>query len=146
MSAYTVVQKIGQGGFGFVEEVINDGGEHVARKTFHPANHIPQIDHKKLMERFKREVKIQTNIGGHEVMSVLDSDLNASVPWFVMPLADTTYDAQIAEDKRSGSVDIDAVSDILNSLEYLHDLDYVHRDLNPKNILHRLFLSIYMVY
>ena len=52
-----------------------------------------------------------------------------------MPLANATYEQQIAKDKASGSVDVDAVADILNGLQHLHDLGYIHRDLNPKNIL-----------
>jgi len=52
-----------------------------------------------------------------------------------MPLADRTYENQIADDRSSGSVDIDAIADILNGMQYLHDMGYVHRDLNPKNIL-----------
>jgi len=62
--------------------------------------------------------------------------LNISHPWFIMPLADKTYEQQITQDRSSGGVDIDALAEILNALEFLHDLGYVHRDLNPKNILH----------
>ncbi len=52
-----------------------------------------------------------------------------------MPLADKTYETQISDDRRTGSVDIDAIADVLNGLQYLHEHGYVHRDLNPKNIL-----------
>ena len=135
MSKYTVVREIGRGGFGIVEEVSNARGERFARKTFHPAPHIPKDGHEGLRKRFRREVRIQAELGGQEIMPVLDSDLDSSAPWFVMPLAKKTYEAQIAEDRRSGSVDVDAVADILNGLQFLHDLGYVHRDLNPKNIL-----------
>jgi hypothetical protein len=135
MSTYTVVRTIGHGGFGVVEEVTNARGKHLARKTFHPAAHIPQDAHESLKKRFKREVKIQAELGGQEIMPVLESDLDASAPWFVMPLAEKTYEAQIAEDRATGAVDVDAVADILNGLQLLHDLGYVHRDLNPKNVL-----------
>jgi hypothetical protein len=132
---YSVVRRIGHGGFGVVEEVTDSAGVHLARKTFRPAAHIPPDAYDGLKKRFKREVKIQRELGGQEIMPVIDADLDASAPWFVMPLADKTYEAQIADDRRTGSVDVDAVADILNGLQYLHDLDYVHRDLNPKNIL-----------
>ena len=52
-----------------------------------------------------------------------------------MPLADKTYETQISDDRRTGSVDIDAIADVLNGLRSLHEHGYVHRDLNPKNIL-----------
>lgn len=135
MSGYTPNRVIGRGGFGIVEEVQNARGELFARKTFSPASHIPVNIHDKLRKRFKREVTIQSELGGKEIMPVIDSNLDCDTPWFIMPLAEATYENQIATDKSTGSVDIDAVADILNGLQHLHDLGYVHRDLNPKNIL-----------
>jgi eukaryotic-like serine/threonine-protein kinase len=135
MSKYSAVREIGCGGFGVVEEVCNSRSEHLARKTFRPAANISPNAYAGLKKRFKREVKIQTMLGGQEILPVIASDLEADAPWFVMPLADKTYETQIAEDRLSGKVDADAIADILNALQYLHDLGYTHRDLNPKNIL-----------
>ncbi len=53
-----------------------------------------------------------------------------------MPLAEKTYDIQIAEDRQRQRIDKRALADILGSLEHLHRLGYTHRDLNPKNILY----------
>ncbi len=135
MKHFEFVNEIGRGGFGVVEKVQDDAGSLYARKSFEPASFIPISAHDGLRDRFKREVKIQAAIGGREIMPVLHSHLEHAKPWFIMPLADKTYDQQIVEERASGSVDIDAIADILNALEYLHDLGYVHRDLNPKNIL-----------
>ena len=135
MSTFYTVREIGRGGFGIVERVRNSRGKSFARKTFSPGPHVPADVHDKLRKRFKREVKIQAELGGNEVLPVLASDLDGQNPWFVMPLAEKTYDQQIKEERRTGKVEIDAIADILNGLQYLHDLGYVHRDLNPKNIL-----------
>ena len=135
MAAYTMIRELGRGGFGVVQEVQNVSGESFARKTFSPAAYIPTNAHDKLRKRFKREVAVQAELGGHEVMPVIDMDLKCTNPWFVMPLAAKVYETQIAEDRSSGSVDIDAIADVLNALQFLHSLGYVHRDLNPKNIL-----------
>jgi hypothetical protein len=135
MSKYTSVRTIGRGGFGIVEEVEDEKGNRLARKTFSPDSYIPSNAHDKLRQRFRREVMTQAALGGSEIMPVLDSELDGESPWFVMPLAESTYDVQIATDKAAGSVDINAVADILNDLQFLHEMGYVHRDLNPKNIL-----------
>lgn len=107
----------------------------LARKTFKPASYIPETSYDRLRNRFRREVRIQAELGGVEIMPVFSHGLDVKEPWFVMPLAELTYENQIAADRASGSVDIDAIADILNGLEKLHDLGYVHRDLNPKNVL-----------
>jgi serine/threonine protein kinase len=132
---YTFVRQLGKGGFGVVEEVKDNRDKHFARKTFRPAPHIPREAHDGLKTRFKREVKIQRELGGTEVIPVLATGLDDPSPWFVMPLADRSYDVQIEEEKASGKVSIEPIADILNGLIYLHDMGYVHRDLNPKNVL-----------
>lgn len=135
MAALTPVGVIGRGGFGIVEKVRDRQGTFFAKKTFAPDSYIPREAHEQLKKRFKREVMIQAELGGNEIMPVLDSGLNDINPWFVMPLADGTYETRIQEERVTGRIGIDAIADILNGLQYLHDLGYVHRDLNPKNIL-----------
>jgi serine/threonine protein kinase len=136
VKAYNTVVEIGRGGFGVVEKVADADGNLFARKTFAPAQYMPEVEMNKLRERFKREVRIQAELGGEEILPVLHHDLSGDNPWFLMPLADKTYEEQIRDDRSRGTVDIDAIADILNGLEVLHDLGYVHRDLNPKNVLY----------
>lgn len=135
MPTYTRVREIGRGGFGVVEEVQDENGNRYARKTFAPAATIPMDAHAKLRKRFRREIITQQQLGGTELLPVLDQGTDSGDPWFVMPLADQTYKEKIAEDKAKGVVDIKPIADILNGLQRLHDLGYVHRDLNPNNIL-----------
>lgn len=118
-----------------MEEVQDENGNRYARKTFAPAATIPVDAHEKLRKRFRREIITQQELGGTELLPVLDQGFDAGDPWFVMPLADQTYKDKIAEDRANGVVDIKPIADILNGLQRLHDLGYVHRDLNPNNIL-----------
>lgn len=135
MKTFTKIREIGRGGFGIVDLVRDESGSEFARKTFQPSYTIEFNVYDKLRKRFSREVKIQTEIGGDEIIPILFSDLSGDNPWFIMPVADKIYQAQINEDKSTGSVDINAIADILNDLDYLHTLGFVHRDLNPRNIL-----------
>jgi serine/threonine protein kinase len=68
-------------------------------------------------------------------MPIVESDLNASPPWFTMPLASRSFRAKIEEDRGLGTVDTKPWQDILAGVEELHRLGYVHRDLKPENIL-----------
>ncbi len=131
---YTLVKNIGKGGFGIVDEVVDANGKPFARKTFQPAG-IPEKFHDKLRKRFKREVLTQEELGGEVIISVLDHDLSGEQPWFIMPLADKTFTKYVEESKKSGDIEIDPLADIINGLQHLHDEGYVHRDLNPNNIL-----------
>ncbi len=135
MGTYSFIKQIGRGGFGKVDEVEDEDGIRLARKTFLPSGYFAPTDLEKLKTRFKREVKTQGQLGGNEIIPVLDSDLSGDAPWFIMPLADSSYDKQIVTDKANKSVDIQAIADILGGLDFLHRLGYTHRDLNPKNIL-----------
>ena len=106
MTHYSAVREIGRGGFGVVERVRDSRGRSFARKTFSPGSHIPSDVHDKLRKRFKREVRIQAELGGNEILPVLASDLDDQNPWFVMPLAERVYEEQIKAHRQSGNVDI----------------------------------------
>jgi hypothetical protein len=68
-------------------------------------------------------------------MPIVDTRLDDDPPWFLMPLAEEDYTAQIARDRASGQVEMQPLLDILAGLEELHRLGYVHRDLKPHNAL-----------
>ena len=131
-----VIRRIAQGGFGVVEEV-KKGSTHLARKTFKP-NPVIAGDkdlREKALRRFVRETTIQSRIDHPHIVPILEMDLTTDPPWFIMPLAQESFEKQVVRDQRARSVDIDALVQILAGLEELHRLGYVHRDLKPQNIL-----------
>lgn len=130
------IRLIDRGGFGTVHEFEAAGGTRVACKLFDPH---PQIgsaaDREKLKLRFAREVRVQSQIRHPNIMPVLDHDLEASPPWFTMPLATASFFDKLEADRRQGTFDPAPWQDILAAVEELHRLGFVHRDLKPQNIL-----------
>jgi eukaryotic-like serine/threonine-protein kinase len=131
-----VLNEINRGGFGRVERVLLDDGRIVAKKTFDPHfNVVSSSDIPKLKQRFQREVRVQSSLGNESFIEILDYDLETESPWFTMPLADKNFGEEIQKYRSNNSIPLTALSDILNALEELHRLGYVHRDLKPQNIL-----------
>ena len=129
-----VVRLIDRGGFGVVHEVQTPDGQRLARKSFDPQVASPD-EREKLQRRFTREVRVQSQIRHPNIMPILTHDLDASPPWFTMPLAELSLQAKIEADRNGGTFDPTPWQDILAAVEELHRLGYVHRDLKPANIL-----------
>src|SRR5947207_73182 len=136
------IRRINRGGFGVVHEIEDDNGNRVARKAFDPQISEPE-EREKLARRFAREVRIQSQIQHPNIMPILQFDLEASPPWFTMPLASLSFEEKIEQDRKTGNVDINAWQEILAAVEELHRLGYVHRDLKPANVL--LVNSVWML-
>jgi hypothetical protein len=131
-----VLGTIDRGGFGRVEKVELTDGSICARKVFDPDPAIVAavgIPH--LLDRFKREVRIQKLLDSNYVIPILKEDLAAADPWFLMPLADRNFQDEIDKARASGTIPFNALADIINALEQLHNAGFTHRDLTPGNIL-----------
>ncbi|MGB3492938.1 MAG: protein kinase [Elainellaceae cyanobacterium] len=131
-----IIEEISRGGFGRVEKVQLGGGIIAARKVFDPVPDIIKITNiPKLKKRFKREVKVQSSLKSDCFMKVLSSNLDNETPWFIMPLAERNLWDEIEKVRDKNSDPQTSLGDILNALEELHSLGFVHRDLKPQNIL-----------
>src|SRR5689334_8302188 len=93
-----VVRLIDRGGFGVVHEVEIPDGQRLARKSFDPQVGTLE-EREKLRKRFAREVRIQSQIQHPNVMPILAHDLDASPPWFTMPLATRSFAQKLDEDR-----------------------------------------------
>jgi serine/threonine protein kinase len=124
-------------GFGIIHKVEVEGGEVFARKTFrpNPVNTFSDEDLTSMKKRFSREVRTQERFSSDFCLPIVYSDLISDTPWFLMPLADKTYQDEISASKIENR-NVEGLADILNSLEYLHLRGYTHRDIKPCNILY----------
>ncbi len=135
---YTHVEDIGSGGFGIVDQVISETGEIFARKTFSLQNQphrLPPELVTNVKARFRREAIFQSDIKHKNIVPVLDHDLKTDPPFFIMPQAICSLEADLKVDKTIGGNYLTVIMDIIAGLEAIHRLRVFHRDLKPGNVL-----------
>lgn len=123
---------LGRGGGAIVYKALPpDGNEPVALKRPLP---FPQCD-----ERLEREISVLSVLRHPHVVPVYDSGVDeAGHPWYAMPLARGSL-KKLWESGHLGD-DCDPIcADVLEQmclgLGAMHDAGYLHRDVNPNNIL-----------
>ncbi|MGM0543702.1 MAG: serine/threonine protein kinase [Pseudomonadota bacterium] len=131
-----VISRIGQGGFGNVDRVIdpNTGSEY-ARKEFSQNQPMPPRLLNNVKKRFAKEVKVQSAIDHPNIVPVVSSDLSVDPPYYLMPLAESSLDKDLACDSTLDGSFVSALSDIVAALEEIHSMEIYHRDLKPQNVL-----------
>ncbi|MCG8368390.1 MAG: protein kinase [Pseudanabaenales cyanobacterium] len=139
---YKIQRILGQGGFGR-SYLVSDNqrfGEQCVLKEFVPANksnHVVQ----KALTLFKREAKTLYQINHPQIPKFLACFTQAQRLFIVQEYVNgTTYSQLLRECKRqeqyfSEEEVIYWLRDMLRVLEYLHDLNIVHRDISPDNIM-----------
>ena len=131
-----MIELISETNFGRVERFQHTDGQYYAVKRFAPrAGVFSPDDLVKLKQRFAREVKVQRELDSSMFIPIVNADVNADQPWFVMPLADMTLTEHFAAMRADNNEMLKTLGQILDALAHLHSLGYVHRDLKPANIL-----------
>ncbi|WP_122558366.1 serine/threonine-protein kinase [Pseudomonas viridiflava] len=143
---YKIIEKIGKGGFGFVEkiELFNVADRRCGEYARKSLGDLKENLRDEFRRRFAREVSYQASCVHTNVANIYLCDLKSDQPWFIMDLADGDLQKDIDKDTLSTSQKINVVLMVMAAIIYLHSLDYLHRDIKPSNIL-RFKNDIYKV-
>lgn len=126
INGYRLVRELPCGGMALVF-VVEKGGKQYALKT---PKHFPTDE---FLKRFSREVRIMQNIHNDYVLEILDCDLDAAEPYYIMPLCESSLDNLIP--LMDHAERIQACIDLSIGIKALHDADIRHRDIKPSNAL-----------
>lgn len=125
---YTVMKKIGKGGFGEVLQVSDIYGREKALKF---CSSKEEVD----IRRFQREVRITKDIKHKNVVEILDYNLEHSPPYFIMPLAKYSLTDLIPSIKSDFSKTLEIFEELCKGVKAIHMYDRTHRDIKPGNVL-----------
>lgn len=134
-SRFVSTRLLGEGGSGFVYEVMDDNGQQLAIKLLKRQG--VTTDKRR---RFKNEITFCQRSSHPNIVSIIDSgvilDNDVAVPFYAMPFYDSSLRNLINGDLKP-EVIIRLFSQLLDGAEAAHLQGIVHRDLKPENILYK---------
>lgn len=129
IGAYRMLGKLGSGGMGAVLEVESlSEGERYALKYCTEDDEIS-------VRRFAREVRAMERVAHPNVVPVLGRDLDNDPPFFLMPIANGSLDAEIPTLSEDHEAALEAFLQLCAGVKAVHESIGPHRDLKPYNAL-----------
>ena len=131
---YALIRKLGQGGMGTVYLALRyDDGMLVAMKTILPAS----AGSPTAIARFLREVSILAELRHRNIVHFHDAGEAKGLLFFIMDYVAGADAKQLLKANGAFSVEraVRLTCQVLEALEYAHELGYVHRDIKPANLL-----------
>jgi eukaryotic-like serine/threonine-protein kinase len=127
-ASYVPVRQLGRGGFGVVWAAVERGsGLEVVVKL--PSGRVTSEQ----LARFRREIRLQSQLNHENVLPILDFDVDGEIPWFAAPKAEDNLDRSLPALSERQCIDL--ILDVVRGISYAHRNRVLHRDIKPENIL-----------
>jgi len=133
---YTIIEQIGQGGFGTVYKARDTTLERtVALKVLHPA----LINDPVFVERFQAEARMAAQLEHPNIVRVYEVGEHEGRHYLAMEYVEGQSLAQLleAQGRLTPQQALKVVRDVASGLEAAHRKQLIHRDIKPSNILIR---------
>jgi serine/threonine protein kinase len=130
------IRPIGRGGFGQTIEVKHLDNNKFAIVKIINSDHYGD-DYHDYVRRFKREMKILSELDHPNICRLYEANFDTSTPWFAMERYKGNTVAEELEQYGPAPEKIwfDRARDILSALKYAHSKKIIHGDLNPGNVI-----------
>lgn len=86
------------------------------------------------VKRFKREIRLMQSIKDQHVIEVIESDLSAAEPYYIMPLCECSLKAK-AQNMADDQERLDYSIQFCEGIAAIHQAGITHRDIKPANAL-----------
>ncbi len=136
---YSIIEKIGEGGFGKVYKGQNNNtGQHVAIKFLTLDPNLKGEKRKRYIDRFERETFLNSQLQHPNIVRLLDKgrcneDLIFAVFEYVE--GETLKNRLFKAGPLSPTETAEIMSQVLDALVHAHNQGIVHRDIKPANIM-----------
>ncbi len=131
---YRVIEELGQGGMGKVYRAFDlEIGEEIAIKMLKA-----EIAHdEKFLERFQNELKLARRISHKNVCRLYHFGREEGIPYITMEYVagENLKSIVCRQEKLPEDRAIDIAKQICEGLAEAHDLEVIHRDLKPQNVM-----------
>ena len=130
------VRPIGRGGFGQTIEVKHLDNNKFAIVKIINSDHYGD-DYHDYVRRFKREMKILSELDHPNICRLYEANFDTATPWFAMERYKGNTIAEELEQYGPAPEKIwfDRARDIMSALAYAHSKKIIHGDLNPGNVI-----------